>query len=39
LDEGRVSNHARSAAWIATGSANQVDPASFALVGPEQSVP
>ncbi len=39
LDEIRVSNVARSAAWIATEYANQLDPSGFATVGPTEPAP
>lgn len=39
LDEARVSNAARSPAWIQTEFTNQQAPASFVVVGPSQSAP
>ena len=39
LDEVRLAQAARSAAWISTQHATQSDPASFYTLGPEQLVP
>lgn len=39
LDEVRIADTARSAAWIATEHANQKSPAEFHDVGPEESLP